>query len=322
MPYRDPDQHSLPPVLPVGTAVVLRSELRAESGASVHPAGAAALVVRSPVEPSHAYTLRFPGGDECEVAGDVASLVLQPLGSFQASSAGGGRSDIDDHALRGLIVYRCVIGSRAYGLDRGSSDTDRRGIYLPTARMHWSVFGVPEQLEDPAAQECYWEVGKFIRLGLKANPNVLETLWTPLVEHVDPIVKPLLDEREIFLSKLIFQTFNGYALSQFRKMEQDIRTTGEVKWKHAMHLIRVLLAGVAALRTERLDLRVGDRRDELLAIRDGLVPWNRVDAIRRALHEDFQRAFVASRLPETPNFGRANEILIAIRAEVARRETA
>jgi hypothetical protein len=41
-----------------------------------------------------------------------------------------------------------VVGSRAYGLDDAASDTDRRGIYLPPAELHWSLGEVPEQLED------------------------------------------------------------------------------------------------------------------------------------------------------------------------------
>jgi uncharacterized protein len=44
---------------------------------------------------------------------------------------------------------------------------------------------------------------------------------------------------------MIFQTFNGYAMSQFKKIEQDIRNHGEVRWKHAMLLLRLLLTGAA-----------------------------------------------------------------------------
>jgi predicted nucleotidyltransferase len=29
------------------------------------------------------------------------------------------------------VIYRCVVGSRAYGLDHDESDIDLRGIYLP-----------------------------------------------------------------------------------------------------------------------------------------------------------------------------------------------
>ncbi|MEZ4727824.1 MAG: nucleotidyltransferase domain-containing protein [Caldilineaceae bacterium] len=41
-----------------------------------------------------------------------------------------------------------MVGSRAYGLAHEESDTDRRGVYLPPADLHWSLYGVPEQLEN------------------------------------------------------------------------------------------------------------------------------------------------------------------------------
>ena len=120
------------------------------------------------------------------------------------------------------LCQHCVVGSRAYGLDGPGSDTDRRGIYLPPADLHWSLYGVPEQLENPESQECYWELQKFLDLALKANPNVLECLWTPLVEHTTPVAEALLAMRASFLSKLVYTTYNGYVLSQFKRMEQDL----------------------------------------------------------------------------------------------------
>jgi len=96
---------------------------------------------------------------------------------------------------------------------------DRRGFYLPPAERHWSLYGVPEQLEDEAAQECYWELRKFLGMALKANPNVLECLYTPLVDLATPLAQELLGMRAIFLSRLIYQTFNGYAMSQFKKRD-------------------------------------------------------------------------------------------------------
>ena len=35
-----------------------------------------------------------------------------------------------------------MVGSRAFGLDNEASDTDLRGIYLPPARAHGSLYGV------------------------------------------------------------------------------------------------------------------------------------------------------------------------------------
>ena len=66
-------------------------------------------------------------------------------------------------------------------MDDSESDIDRRGIYLPPAHLHWSLYGVPEQLENSATEETYWEIQKFLTLALKANPNVLECMHTPLV---------------------------------------------------------------------------------------------------------------------------------------------
>jgi hypothetical protein len=59
-----------------------------------------------------------------------------------------------EHDLHRHVIYRCVVGSRAYGLDDEESDTDRRGIYLPPADRQWSLYGVPEQLENPGPKRC------------------------------------------------------------------------------------------------------------------------------------------------------------------------
>src|SRR5262249_38858393 len=147
-----------------------------------------------------------------------------------ALTAGEPLADFD---LREYIIYRCVAGSRAYGLDEAGSDTDRRGIYLPPAERHWSLYGVPEQLENDATQECYWELQRFLVLALKATPNVLECLYTPLVEHAAPLAQELLAMRGVFLSRLIYQTYNGYVMSQFKKLGTDLRSRGAIRWKHA-----------------------------------------------------------------------------------------
>lgn len=73
-------------------------------------------------------------------------------------------------------------------------------------------------------------------MALKANPNILESLYTPLVEYTSPLAQELLDIRHIFVSKLIYQTYNGYVMSQFRKLKKDIENHGEIRWKYAMHL--------------------------------------------------------------------------------------
>jgi predicted nucleotidyltransferase len=211
------------------------------------------------------------------------------------------------------IIYRCVVGSRAYGLDGVESDTDRRGIYLPPAALHWSLYGVPEQLENEATQEAYWEIQKFIVLALKANPNVLECLYTPLVETRTPLADELLEMRSVFLSRLVYQTYNGYVMSQFKKMQADLRNQGQVKWKHVMHLIRLLLSGIVVLREGHVPVRVERHREQLLAIKRGEIPWNEVEQWRLSLHREFDAALEQTKLPDRPDYERANAFLIKAR---------
>ena len=209
------------------------------------------------------------------------------------------------------VIYRCVIGSQAYGLADADSDVDRRGIYLPTADLHWSLYGVPEQLENDETQEAYWELQKFLVLALKANPNVLECLYTPLVEKATPLAEELLGMKSIFLSRMVYQTYNGYVMSQFKKMQADIRNHGQVKWKHVMHLIRLLLSGIGVLRDGIVPVRVDAHRDRLLAIRRGEMPWDEVENWRLGLHQEFNSAFETTKLPERPDYERANAFLIS-----------
>jgi uncharacterized protein len=138
-----------------------------------------------------------------------------------------------------------------------------------------------------------------------------------MIEKSTGLGQELLSMRESFLSQMIFQTFNGYAMSQFKKIEQDIRNLGEVRWKHAMHLLRLLLTGAATLRQGRVPVRVEAHREKLLSVKRGETPWADVDAWRKELHQDFERALAETRLPERPDYEKANAFLIKARRERA-----
>ncbi len=295
-----------------GTQVVSLIEVRGTNNSLVHPRGAVGVVTRTPAVEGERFLVRFPDGFE-------ASFTLEQLDVLKhfKDRLPGARSPAGDFDLEQFILYRCVVGSRAYGLDNDESDTDRRGIYLAPAELQWSLFGAPEQFEDNATQSCYWELQKFLTMALKANPNILECLYSPMVEKITPLGEEILSRRQCFLSQMIFQTFNGYAMSQFKKIERDLRNSGEVRWKHAMHLLRLLLTGAATLREGRVPVRVEAHRDRLLAVKRGEMSWVDVDAWRKELHRDFDRELAETTLPERPDYEAANRILIRARRERA-----
>ncbi len=290
-----------PLVIPAGTQVVLQEAQNAV------PAGTVGVVVAVPARMDGLYQVRLPDGHELALPRSVLRVrtIHQREQSLPPMPA--------QEQLRSFIIYRCIVGSRAFGLDDEHSDTDRRGIYLPPARLHWSLAGLPEQLEDHDAQACYWELEKFLRMALKSNPNVLECLYTPLVEHATPLAEELRAMRACFLSRQIYQTYNGYVLSQFRKMEQDVRTHGQPRFKHAMHLIRLLLSGIRALREQTIPVQVTEHREQLLAIKRGEMDWEALHAWRLELHRTFETAYAETDLPEQADYPAAEAFLLRAR---------
>jgi len=300
-------------VIALGTRTVTRIEVKTDLARSHKPVGAVAEIVVVPTDHLHSYRVRFADGAE-------AMLRRREFGVLSEHKTDVTRAldPLEDHGLSQYVIFRCVVGSQAYGLAGPDSDFDRRGFYLPPADAQWSLAGVPEQLENDATQECYWELQKFLTLALKANPNVLECLWTPLVEHTSDIANEVLEERRCFVSKLAYATFNGYALSQFKKIEQDQRNRGEIRWKHVMHLMRLLLSGAALLETGELPVRVVEHRERLLDIKNGRVAWEEMDRWRVELHARFDRAFENSALPDRPDAETANRILLDARRSMVR----
>jgi len=292
------------PILPVGTQIVTTRDLRGPAGGVRVPRGAVGIVLRAPADVQHAYWIRLVDGEELSLhRDDLATLARWQDAELGRSHALGGA------ALFERVILRVVVGSRAYGLDVDTSDTDRRGVFLPPAELHWSLYGVPEQIDDEPGQATFWEIEKVVVMALKANPNVLECLWSPLVETCTPLGRELLAMRSSFLSRLVFQTYSGYVLSQFRKIAADVRQHGEPKWKHVMHLLRLLDAGIGVLETGEVPVHVGNRRDRLLAVRRGEIAWPDIEEWRHELHARFTAAAATTRLPERPDYAAADAFL-------------
>jgi len=117
-----------------------------------------------------------------------------------------------------LLLYKVIAGSKAYGLDIPTSDTDIRGIYLQPNEYRLGN-GYKEQVGDKKNDIVYYELNRFINLLANNNPNIIENLFVPAnkILLLDERIKPLYDNRHKFLTKRIRLTFGGYAISQIKK---------------------------------------------------------------------------------------------------------
>jgi predicted nucleotidyltransferase len=115
-----------------------------------------------------------------------------------------------------VLFFEAVAGSRAYGTDLGHSDEDLRGVFIATEGLMMGLDDL-EQVSDERGDVVYYELGRWMELLLRNNPNALELLAMP-----DDCVRfrhPLFDQLELsmFLSKLCEKTFGEYAMGQIRK---------------------------------------------------------------------------------------------------------
>lgn len=223
------------------------------------------------------------------------------------------RESLGHVLVREHTVYACVMGSRAFGLATGKSDIDRRGVFVAPAPLFWRFDKPPTHVSGPRDEEFSWEIERFCALALRGNPNVLECLHSPLVERLDATGRELLDLRDAFLSRRVEASFRGYAQQQLGRLEADIRTQGEPRWKHAMHLLRLLASCRDLLRTGTLTIDVGDQRETLLAVRRGELGWEEVRGRMRALYDEADAAAAATPLPAEPDRARVEDFLVRVR---------
>lgn len=127
----------------------------------------------------------------------------------------------------GYLLYEYIRGSEAYGtaLPKDSeinavSDIDTGGVFYSDLKSLMSLYSYyNEQINDEKNDNVWYELGRFIDLLLKSNPNMLESLWIPkrCILFESDIMKELKEHRDLFLSRNVYNTFGGYATSQIKK---------------------------------------------------------------------------------------------------------
>jgi hypothetical protein len=232
--------------------------------------------------------------------------------------------DLFNHSI--ILGY---VGSISHGtyIPNYIDDKDVMGIIVPPIDYFFGLkeFGSRNTL---VLQKKYWDVvlydiRKFVFLLLKNNPNVLGLLWLPedLYLRKTLIGDELIKNRDLFSSKLAYNSFCGYAYSQLKRMEHG-STQGYMgekrkeliyKWgfdcSNASHLIRLLEMGIEFLKTGQVNV-FRKNKSKLIEIKKGLWTLEQVKNEANRLFKDMEDIKDKSVLPDKPNYKTVNELLI------------
>jgi len=128
-----------------------------------------------------------------------------------------------------MTIFKTLTGSHLYGLNTDTSDIDYLSVYLPDKK---DIFGLNTKdfinlstnkntkntVND--IDEMSYSLKKYLKLLLKNNPNIIETLYSrgKNLITLDPIFEYLYINKNKIVSKKVYTTFLGYAKSQKDKL--------------------------------------------------------------------------------------------------------
>jgi predicted nucleotidyltransferase len=88
----------------------------------------------------------------------------------------------------GRLLYEYIRGSHLYGLNNEDSDVDTSGVFVCTRDELFGCFGYKPQVTDARHDNTWFEIGELIRLLLKSNPTVMESLLCLRTRYWDQFI--------------------------------------------------------------------------------------------------------------------------------------
>lgn len=155
-----------------------------------------------------------------------------------------------------IVLFETAFGSKVYGTDTETSDTDIGMVILDSEDSIFGISGVKtfEQKIENGEDTRRYTLKRFTQLCVNGNPNVIEWLFTPMrlcnaresfIKHI------LLDPKQLLSREALISSHLGFAKSQHMKIANHEKTMGAKRkelrekfgydTKYASHCIRLLL---------------------------------------------------------------------------------
>lgn len=167
-----------------------------------------------------------------------------------------------------------------------------------------------------------FNIVKYFKLCMECNPNMIDSMFVPqnCILHSTRISEMIRDKRSMFLSKIMWPKYKGYAFSQLHKSNsknpQEGSKRNELRKKHKMdtkflyHVVRLLSEAEYILLHNDLDLQEKGRREHMKAIRRGEVPEEDIRKWASEKELQLEKLYHESELPLTPDTDAIRQLLL------------
>ena len=170
---------------------------------------------------------------------------------------------------------------------------------------------------------CEYEFLKFVKLCSSFNPNVIPLLWTDKELQSDDwtLAAIFLSERNLFVSKLAYNTLVGYSVSQREKARKQL--TGKLGEKRkdliekygfdvkaAAHTVRLMKTAEHLFKYNEIKLDVA--AEECAEYRSGKYSWEDFEDRFEVLKKRVDLSFQDSTLPEKPDMDKVNNLCVTV----------
>jgi len=248
-----------------------------------------------------------PAGDEAVLIGYMGSI---SHGTYVPKND---PNSIDDKDVMAIVIPPIQF---YFGVGDIRSGSDRQ--------WGWGNKGTKELKRDE--WDCVgYELRKFVSLLVKGNPNVLGLLWLDEVCYIHRSMagNRLITNRSLFASRQAYHSFAGYAHGQLHRMTHNAFEgyMGEKRkalvekygydCKNAAHLIRLLRMAIEFLTEGELYVRRQDAT-QLIEIKSGGWTLDKVKEEADRLFKLAEEAYIRSKLPNTPDMEKVNNLLTGI----------
>ena len=220
---------------------------------------------------------------------------------------------IDQQIALDRLCFLTIWGSYAYGTNIEESDIDLTGFFIAPKINLYNILDKWEYttFKRDKENDTIMEFRQFCHLCSEAKPYHLETLFMPdeYILYENWIGKKMRDNKDLFLSKLIYDSFVGRAKSILMLMAESKK----IDYKIISRKIRLLLQCKRIFKNNTINCFLDkDEIDLILNIRKEKIKYDEIVKISKQLIEEINELKEKSILPDLPDIDKIYHLQIEI----------